>query len=262
MSVRAVMGAAAKRGCGFLLLFLCGGMNMEPCEYGVFPVKDALEIVVIFDRTGKILYANTEAEKNLGYQGDLCGRKISEIFPGDFKEAGEGFVTEYPFGQELHKLVAYRRNHTCFPVRARILESGGPEGACICMANVILEEEYLNREVIKREREAEEALRVKSEFVANVTHELRTPVNGILGHVRELTERETDGTKLRTLNVIERCCGDMNRIINNILDFSKLEAGKFVLEPRRFHVREMLDYVKSNHISKITEKGLDRKSVV
>ena len=75
--------------------------------------------------------------------------------------------------------------------------------------------------------------------------------------MRDLAEKETDGAKLRTLNVIERCCGDMNKIINNILDFSKLEAGKFVLEPRRFHVRDMLDYVKSNHISKITEKGLD-----
>lgn len=79
----------------------------------------------------------------------------------------------------------------------------------------------------------------------------------MLGHVKELTDIETDAAKLRTLKVIERCCGDMNKIINNILDFSKLEAGKFVLEPRRFHVRDMLNYVKSNHINKMTEKGLD-----
>ena len=125
------------------------------------------------------------------------------------------------------------------------------------MAYVILEEEYLGREILQSKQEAEEALKVKSEFVANVTHELRTPVNGVLGHVKELTDIETDAAKLRTLKVIERCCGDMNKIINNILDFSKLEAGKFVLEPRRFHVRDMLNYVKSNHINKMTEKGLD-----
>lgn len=49
----------------------------------------------------------------------------------------------------------------------------------------------------------------------------------------------------------------MNKIIDNILDFSKLEAGKFTLELRKFHFRNMLDYVKAQHISRITEKGLD-----
>ena len=49
----------------------------------------------------------------------------------------------------------------------------------------------------------------------------------------------------------------MNKIIDNILDFSKLEAGKFTLEPRKFHFRNMLDYIKAQHISRITEKGLD-----
>ena len=230
---------------------------MEPYEYGVFPVKDALELILIFEKSGKILYANTEAEKNLEYHGDLCGRKISDIFPGEFKETEGGMVTEYPFGPKLRKLVAYRKNLTCFPVRTRMIQAEDREGIYICMADVILEEEYLGREILQSKQEAEEALKVKSEFVANVTHELRTPVNGVLGHVKELTDIETDAAKLRTLKVIERCCGDMNKIINNILDFSKLEAGKFVLEPRRFHVRDMLNYVKSNHINKMTEKGLD-----
>ena len=99
-------------------------------------------------------------------------------------------------------------------------------------------------------------MKVKSEFVANVTHELRTPVNGILGNVREMFDFVTDEQTLKSLRLIERCCGDMNKIINNILDFSKLEAGKFTLEPRRFHFRNMLDYIRSHHMNKITEKGL------
>ena len=233
---------------------------MEPCEYGRFPVRDALEIVLIFDRAGKIIYANTQAHTHLGYEGDLCGRKIGEVFPNDFKMREGGFDTDYPFGEETRKLVAYRRNHTCFPVRTRILPESGEnpgEETYICMAIVTSQEDYLNREVAQVKQQARQALKVKSEFVANVTHELRTPVNGISGHVRELAGKETDAEKFRTLKVIERCCEDMNKIINNILDFSKLEAGRFVLEPRRFNVREMLSYVKSNHISRITEKGLE-----
>lgn len=100
-------------------------------------------------------------------------------------------------------------------------------------------------------------MKVKSEFVANVTHELRTPVNGFFGNTRELISREDNAEKLTILKMLERGCNDMNSIINNILDFSKLEAGKFTLELRKFNFREMIDYVKSNHNNKITEKGLD-----
>ncbi len=230
---------------------------MQQSECGIFPLDDALEMILIFDQFGIISYANREAEKNLEYDGGLCGRNIAEIFPGSFKVQGGILKTDYPFGRDLQKLVAYRRNFTCFPVEARILSADVEEKTYICMANITLEKDHLSREISEVREQARQALKVKSEFVANVTHELRTPVNGVLGHVRELSGQEEDERKLRTLKVIERCCDDMNKIINNILDFSKLEAGKFTLETRRFHMRDMLDYVKANHMNKITEKGLE-----
>ncbi len=142
-------------------------------------------------------------------------------------------------------------------VEARIEVDENNPDVYICMANDVLEKEFLNKEIEKVREEAQQALKVKSEFVANVTHELRTPVNGVLGNVKELLCEEWDGPTEKALRLIERCCGDMNKIINNILDFSKLEAGKFSLEPRKFHFRNMMDYVKSHHINKITEKGLE-----
>lgn len=229
---------------------------MDWSKNSAFPIEDALEMIFIFDRAGIISYANAAAKTKLEYEEGLCGRRISDIFPGTFKAAEEGFETDYQFGSELNSLVAYRKNLTCFPVEARIIESSDEQGVYICMANDILEKEYLNREITHVKQEAEQALKVKSEFVANVTHELRTPVNGVLGNTRELLAEVTDEHILKSLRLIERCCGDMNKIINNILDFSKLEAGKFTLEPRKFHFRNMLDYVRSQHINKLTEKGL------
>lgn len=142
-------------------------------------------------------------------------------------------------------------------MEARLINYAADSDIYICMANDMLKQEFLSREIERVREEAQQAMKVKSEFVANVTHELRTPVNGILGNVRELMSEELEPQVEKPLKIIERCCGDMNKIINNILDFSKLEAGKFTLELRKFDFRNMLDYVKANHINKITEKGLE-----
>ena len=225
-------------------------------ESGAFSAEDALEIILEFDRTGKISYANASARNKLGYE-ELRGQHISALFPNAFRMTDTGFESDLSFGDGTGHLVIYRGNRTCFPVEAKIKENADCPGTFICMANDILEREHLGREIGQVREEARQAARLKSEFVANVTHELRTPVNGILGNVRELLNHVTDVQTVKTLRLVERCCGDMNKIINNILDFSKLDAGKFILEPRRFHFRSMLDYVKAQHISRITEKGLD-----
>lgn len=217
--------------------------------------EHALELVVTFDKSGIIIYANSEARKKLEYGVELLGIHISEIFPNSFEATQDGFLTEYEFGEEIQNLMAYRKNRTCFPAEVKIFLS--EENVYICMANDISKQDFLKKEIVKVEHEAEQALKVKSEFVANVTHELRTPVNGILGNTKELLEQEKDESNKKILRLIERGCEDMNGIINTILDFSKLEAGKFTLEPRKFHFRNMIDYVKANHINKITEKGLD-----
>ena len=213
-------------------------------------------MMIFFDGFGKITYGNAAAMKKLEYGEDLCGKYIYDIFPNEFFRDRATFQTDAALDGNVQKLSAYRKNMTCFPVEVKILKDHSDTGGYLCMANDILEKEFLNKEVDQVRREAAEALKVKSEFVANVTHELRTPVNGVLGNVKELLAEELEQQIKKPLLTIERCCDDMNKIINNILDFSKLEAGKFTLEPRKFHFRNMMDYVKASHSNKITEKGL------
>lgn len=230
---------------------------MKQVEDSIFPMDDALEMILMFDRSGNISYANAVARQKLEYDDALCGRHISEVLPNTFPAGKDVEEAESLSETELCSLVAYRQNHTCFPIEAKIIKEASNPEKYICMANDILEREFLGREIERIRQEAEQAAKVKSEFVANVTHELRTPVNGVLGNIRELFDRPLDEATLKSLHLVERCCDDMNKIINSILDFSKLEAGKFTLEPRRFHFRNMMDYVKANHINKITEKGLN-----
>lgn len=221
-----------------------------------FVMDQALELILLFENDGKIIYANKSAKNQLEYE-ELCGRFIEDIFPGEFRNVNINFETDYEFGEKVREMNAYRKNMTCFPVKTRMLRWEKKPGTYICMAYDISKVKFLEKKAVNAGTEAEAAEKVKSEFVANVTHELRTPVNGILGNARELMSIETEEKKLRLLRLVERGCNDMHAIINNILDFSKLEAGKFILEPRKFNLRNMMDYVKSNHINKITEKGLE-----
>lgn len=230
-------------------------MNQD--EHYWFSIDNALELVFTFGDSGVITYANNAAKEQLEYGELLCGTHISAVFPGMFHATENGFLTEYKFGDALQELMAYRQNRTCFRAEVRIVQSRTAPPLYVCMAFDVSKRDFLEKEIKNVEREAEEAMKVKSEFVANVTHELRTPVNGILGNTKELLERTKDEGTLKILRMIERGCMDMNGLINNILDFSKLEAGKFTLETRKFDFRNMIDYVKANHSNKIIEKGLE-----
>ncbi|MBQ7934521.1 MAG: hypothetical protein IJ327_07045 [Lachnospiraceae bacterium] len=219
-------------------------------------MENALELIVVFDKSGRICHGNRAAKDELAYGDAIDGVHISEIFPGAFTDE-EGIHTTANLCGQLLNLMAYRKNRTCFRADVRILPDTENPDYYICYVRDVNNQEFLEKELAEVEKKAAAANTIKSEFVANITHELRTPVNGILGNVLELISGEKEEAKLRKLRMIERSCKDMNGIINNILDFSKLEAGKFTLEPRQFEFRSMIDYVRANHISKITEKGLD-----
>ena len=211
-----------------------------------FALENVAEMVLLFRTGGKIVYANHAAKQQLEYGEDICTHFIQEIF-----------LNEFQISTEPVELMAYRRNQTCFPIKARFMKIQGDPVQILCMGSNLSDQQMLAKKAKQADQEAERVEKIKTEFVANVTHELRTPVNGILGNTLELLEEETDAKRLQKLRMIERGCKDMHALINNILDFSKLEAGKFTIEKREFCFRDMMGYIKASHIGKITEKGLD-----
>lgn len=227
-----------------------------------FLTQHAIEFIFAFNETGRITYYNQTAKDELEYEGELTDYNIWDIFPGEFQEKEGGFSSNFSFSDDEMESMAYRGNKTCFPVRIKIIEQNCHPGIYLCMGINTSKRVLFEKEAAQAGQEAESAQKVKSEFVANVTHELRTPVNGILGNTRELIKIEDEPKKMRLLSLIEQGCDNMNAIINSILDFSKLEAGKFTLEPRRFEFRKMIEFVKGNHINKIVEKGLNFNIIV
>ena len=104
---------------------------------------------------------------------------------------------------------------------------------------------------------AEEASRTKSMFLANMSHEIRTPLNGVLGMAEVLDSALTDPEHRRMISTIRRSGEALLNILNDILDMSKIEAGKMELEQLPFSPVEVAERVEDLHRLKADEKGLD-----
>ncbi|EBK8820490.1 two-component sensor histidine kinase BarA [Salmonella enterica] len=117
--------------------------------------------------------------------------------------------------------------------------------------------EIQNVELDLAKKRAQEAARIKSEFLANMSHELRTPLNGVIGFTRLTLKTELNPTQRDHLNTIERSANNLLAIINDVLDFSKLETGKLILESIPFPLRNTLDEVVTLLAHSSHDKGLE-----
>ncbi|MBW7876599.1 MAG: response regulator [Candidatus Cloacimonetes bacterium] len=88
--------------------------------------------------------------------------------------------------------------------------------------------------------EADTANRLKSEFVANISHEIRTPLNGIIGMMDLLKHPESEEHKIEHLRLLEESSEHLMALLNDILDVSKIEAGKLVLEVQDFNLKRLV----------------------
>ena len=104
---------------------------------------------------------------------------------------------------------------------------------------------------------AETANRAKSEFLANVSHEVRTPLNGVIGTAELLGNTALTDVQRDHLQVIGESAEALLAILNDILDFSKIEAGKLELEERSLHLRDHLGHVLKSLASRIGDKELE-----
>lgn len=117
--------------------------------------------------------------------------------------------------------------------------------------------EIQNVELGLANKRAQEAARIKSEFLANMSHELRTPLNGVIGFTRQTLKTSLTPTQTDYLQTIQRSANNLLCIINDVLDFSKLEAEKLILEHIPFSLRSTLDEVIILLAHTAHEKGLE-----
>ncbi|HTU40482.1 MAG TPA: ATP-binding protein [Candidatus Aquilonibacter sp.] len=115
----------------------------------------------------------------------------------------------------------------------------------------------VNTQLLASKQKAEEASRAKGEFLANMSHEIRTPINGVLGMADLLLNTATTAEQHDYLTLLKSSAGSLLRIVNDILDFSRVEAGRLELCPVEFSLRDTIGKTVKALALQAREKGLE-----
>ncbi|MCX7794562.1 MAG: response regulator [Thermodesulfovibrionales bacterium] len=220
------------------------------------------------DTEGCITFVNPAACTMLGYDAEhIIGKHFHTVFQHSHIDG-----TPYPYdtclmktaflGEKLHAIdteVFWRYDGTAIPVEysaTPIYKDNKVIGSVVSFRDITKRKKA--EEALKQAKEtAETATKAKSHFLANVSHEIRTPMNAIIGmsHLAlktDLTPKQRDYiTKAHSAAV------SLLGIINDILDLSKIEAGKFSVEKIPFHLDEVLNNISTVVGSKAHDKGLE-----
>ena len=240
---------------------LIGNVCDSKTKYSCF--EQCLEAILIFDESGVIVYGNEAARDGLGDLRDEEYNHISYVFPKVFEcNKGQIQLLEHDLFKKkgfctYYETVAYRSNQTCCPVRLKVLtqhKNNSISGICFAI-DISKEVQAMKREQ-SAIKELNKAINIKNEFLANITHELRTPINGIQGLANNLVETDLTSMQLEHLQIIIRSCDHMSKMVNDILDFSKITAGKLILEKREFNFEDFIRHTLSIHCKAVQEKGL------
>ena len=236
------------------------------------------DAVVGVDTEGRIAFVNVQAERMFGYERrEMLGKRVELLLPDRLRCAHAGHRASYhaspttrPMGAGLD-LLARRRDGTEFPVEISL----SPLGATAGLQVVSVIRDVTQRRESEQERErllevakqaraaAEEALRIhaqaerlKDDLTNMVVHDLKNPVNGIAMMVRLLLRKGSlaDGQQTK-LTQIERTCRELLRLIGNVLEIAKIEAGQMPVAAEQVVLAELADEVAAEYGPIASEMG-------
>ncbi|MEK6805445.1 MAG: response regulator [Pseudomonadota bacterium] len=227
-------------------------------------VENVLEGIFETDFEGRVVSANAAAARMFGYASP------EEMMTTIKSLREEHIAVQAVGGEEMFGLL---RNHGQFSglelelrrrdgarfwasVSMRVIREGGKVAGFDGIVNDISERH--EKEKLSRERAvAQAATAAKSEFLAKMSHELRTPMNAIVGFTDLALRSESEQRRTAHLRHIETASHTLLQIVNDILDLSKIEAGKLALDLRSFELQPILDRVAELVSPSATAKGVE-----
>jgi PAS domain S-box-containing protein len=223
-------------------------------------LEAAPDAMVIVGRDGRIALVNTQMERLFGYAREqLLGQPVEILVPERYRQAHPGHRAGFfsqpharamGAGLQLH---GQRQDGSEFPVEISLSPLDTEEGMVVSAAIRDATERW------RFEKTLQDANRMKSEFLANMSHELRTPLNGIIGFSEFLIDGkagELNARQQEFLGDVLSSGRHLLRLINDVLDLSKIEAGRMDLVLETFDVSEAVDEVWANVSNAARERNI------
>lgn len=229
----------------------------------------AQDAVIIIDDQGCVSFFNASAERMFGYhRTETIGKKLHELIaPETYREMFEtGFEEFRKTGMgivigRVMEMEGQRKDGTVFPVELSVSSfymDGGWHATGILRD--ITDRKRIELELIEAREGALNAARTKSAFLANMSHEIRTPLNAVIGTADLLWETDLDQRQRNYLRICRNAGENLLSLINDILDISKVEAGRVELESIAFDLYENTEKTCEILALKAHEKGLELNS--
>ncbi|MBF0309680.1 MAG: PAS domain S-box protein [Magnetococcales bacterium] len=223
-------------------------------------MRDAYLMV---DMRGRIVDFNQAFREMLGYTDEELRRlKREDLTPAKWHEADARIIQEeiLPFDRSrVYEKEYLRKDGSVFPVELRgfLLRDAKEQPEAIwAIVRDITDRKQAEKQLQRAKEEAESANRAKATFLAAMSHEIRTPMNGVLGMTDLIRKTDLTEKQHHYISTIYRSGHTLLRIINDILDLSKIQAGRLSLELFRFELDEVLQDIGNLFVEQAAEKKL------
>jgi two-component system sensor histidine kinase/response regulator len=222
-------------------------------------VVNSPQIIMMIDRDFKIRFINRTIE-GFSQEGVIGSNFIEYHPPDDQLKLGPALDDVFQYGQtrSLEVVGPGPSGSTAwYALTMAPVRNDGQVASCVVLATDITQRHQAEVELIKARDLAESGNRAKSEFLAIMSHELRTPMNAVIGFTNLLLETPLATEQKEFVQTIQTSGESLLNLINDILDISRIEAGKMDLESAPFNVREMIEEIVEVMLPRADEKGIE-----